>query len=831
MAIVARKFWLTCVTCLIVAGAHLASGQDAVEELSETPFPNSKSAKLDENGDPLPPQSRFRFGSERFVSSRPVIDMALSPDGTTVLTRDSEQILCWDAATGRIRWRADIDSQWNASYGSRAFAFSDSSEFFYSQCGPEKLQKWKIATGQLTSVAVKNPLPLLPENRPVNSFPGAVQAIDVSPDGSRIAAAGGHGVVVYDEFGNSLFQVPNKPNLALAPADWKGDPLLFSGHYSLAVFAPDGKTLAVLTSDSPNDIRLLDETGQETCKIALNSRLVRMAIAPDGRSIATSERNRAVSQYSTVTGRLDWQFLPQPDQSLPEDFSSAVAFSPDGKLVAAAVPQFGEEVICIFTSSDGALQSSLKGHRSKPWGVTFSADSRTLFSAGLDRIIRRWDVPNATPIPLEKGFHCSGVVAASLTGDRMAFSDSLGNIHLYRTTKTGRSAKEERIVHAPSVGVSAMALSRDGELLACGSTAAGELTVVVWNTSTANLVHRWELSSKREPNSKIGALEFSLDATRLAVCVNGGGRAALLDVVEGKQIAELEHESICGVSFDHSGNQLVTAGANEKMCFWETATGKLLKTKELIGGDLQNVLCSPVEDLIVTAHFPNVLRIWNSKDMTLLKRAPLSGEANFEALAFSSDGNWLATGSSGQVYIFNARTGERIWRAGSHSGRVAMVGFTDQNKALVSGGNDGKVYCWELMPDQESGSADFDKLWLGLRDSDETEVKQLLWKLVQIGDPAIEEVEQRLNSITRIVNLRAITKGVDQETAASRVRLAIQFCEKTPTAETDVRLKRAIEFLAMIRNPKSVAILKRLKESHPSKDVQKEAMFALETIR
>ena len=841
MAIAAHKYWLNCLGFWILSGAHLAIGQDALNAIMPAPSrERSRPVRLDELGDPLPPQARFQFGTERFVSRRPVFDMALSPDGKTLLTRDSENIHCWDASTGKIRWTADVDAQWSASYGLRAFVFTGSNEFFYSQSGPEKLLKWIVATGKPISIPVKNALPFLPENRPVNSFPGATLAIDVNQDGSRIAAAGGHGVVVYDATGNSLLEIPNSPKLAVTPEDWKQDQLLFGGHYSLAMFSPNGNLLSVVTSDRPQQVRLLDaSTGEERCLIELDSRLVRMAFAPDGSSIATTERNGTVSQFSTAIGLLTWQQHFEPASKLPEraaageDFSSAVAYSPDGNLVAAAVSQFGQELICILNASSGMVRSELTGHTLKPWAIAFSADSSTLYSTGLDRIIRCWDVLKSEERPLEKGFHGSGIVVAIPRDNRIAFGDSLGNIHLSETTKRVDRAtqKDERVINTHGGEVSALALARDGQLVASGCCVKDELIVTVWNTSTSDVVHRWQWPERGNRTSKVGTLEFSSDGTRLAVAAFGRGRAYLLNVTEGKQVAELEHELICGLSFDRSGNQLVTAGANEQLCFWDSATGKLLNSKEMIGGDLQNVRCSPVDDLIVTAHFPNVLRVWNAKDMTLRKRAPLTGEANFEALAFSSDGNWLATGSSGDVNIIHTRTAELSWRAGSHQGRVSTVGFTEQDKVLVSGGSDGKVFCWELMPEDVGGAPDYDKLWSALREGSEAEAEKLQWELVQIGDPAVEEVERRLNPITRVLNLRAISKGVDRETAESRVRLAMQLCEKNPTVEIDIRLRRAIDFLATLSNPQSIALLKQLAAAHACKDVRKEAMFALETIQ
>jgi hypothetical protein len=145
MALAAHKFLSSCVACLVLVVSHMAMAQNALDKFARPPFRElSRPVRLDELGDPLPPQARFQFGTERYVAPRPVFDMALSPDGKTVLTRDSENMHCWDAASGKIRWTAAVDSQWGAAYGLRAFAFSGSSEFFYSQSGPEMLLQWKI---------------------------------------------------------------------------------------------------------------------------------------------------------------------------------------------------------------------------------------------------------------------------------------------------------------------------------------------------------------------------------------------------------------------------------------------------------------------------------------------------------------------------------------------------------------------------------------------------------------------------------------------------------------------------------------------------------------
>ncbi len=846
MPLARRVFDLICIGTLLTASWPVAFGQDKQAKSNQAGTrATSPRVRLDALGDPLPPQARFRFGTERYVSPLPILDMALSPDGKSLLTRDFEHVRCWDAATGRIRWEGDIDSQLNASYGFRAFAFSSSSEFCYSHSGPDTLYRWNLGTGRLSTITVKNGLPLLPENRPVNAFPGANRAVDVSRDGKLIVAAGGHGVVVYDQFGNSLFEIPNKPDLAVAPAQWNEDKMLQGGHYSLALFSPDGNSLAVVTSDSPNRVRVYDISNSdgaiegarialERCAFELESRLVRMAYAPDGSSIATTERSGAVSQFAAMTGKRDWTHtvinVPLQDNAIGNGFSTAIAYSPDGKLLAAAVPEDGQELICLFEPTHGECQHKLKGHLSRPTTVVFAPDSKTLYSAGADRIIFRWDVHQGKQKPLERGFYGSGMIATSARSGRFVFGDTQGTIHIAELVAKGEPKEIAPILPSFEAPIAALAISPDGEWVAAAHRLKDEFVVTTWSAATGELAHRWRIPDvNKPPSSKFDKLAFSADGSRLAASALASGKVYLLDPKEGKQIAVLEHTDLCGLSFDRTGLQLITAGANEVLCIWNSATGELLKAHEMIGGDLQNVCCSPADDLIITAHFPNVLRVWNSKDMTLRRRIPLSGQANFNALAFSNDGNWIASGASGVVNIINTRTAERVWQTGTHQGSVLSVGFAENDKVIVTSGSDALVYGWELVP-QDSDATDYDELWIQLFNASDEELKQLQWRLVQIGDAAVDEVERRLKLVTRIINLRAISKGVDRETGASRVRLAMQLCEKNPAVEVDVRMKRAVEFLGLLHTSKSLTLLKNLSTSHPSLDVRREAMFVLEKI-
>jgi WD40 repeat protein len=254
---------------------------------------------------------------------------------------------------------------------------------------------------------------------------GPARSIDVAPDGRKLALGSATGVVVCDRAGKVLYGVANA---AAGPQALDNkDRLTFGGDYGLARFSPDGKRLASVTSDRPEQVRIHDaDTGRELRKVALASRLVRLTFSPDGKRLATTERDSAVRLYDVETGGRIWSRVI-PLNNPFENYTSAIAYSPDGRIIAACAT---DHRIHLIDAASGGESAQLTGHRWYPWTLAFTADGKTLYSSGWDPAIRRWDVAARKQLDVPDGVLASSVVAASPDGRTLAYEDDSGGIRL-----------------------------------------------------------------------------------------------------------------------------------------------------------------------------------------------------------------------------------------------------------------------------------------------------------------------------------------------------------------------------------------------------------------
>jgi WD40 repeat protein len=784
--------------------------------------PSPKPSATDSLGDPLPEGARLRLGTWRFRAPSTVSDMALSPDEKTVVTV-GKQLIAWNAITGEQRWQADSDDfgldQMSAAYGSRSLAFCSDGAQFFTPGRKNEVVVWNTLTGHHKVLPIES----------ANQHPGErCRAIDVSPNRELIAVGSAQGAVVCDQESEILYAIENHPAGPLDLNNHK-DRLKFGGHYSLVRFSPDGKTLAVVTSDQPDAIRLLEaKAGQELRRIALKSQLVRLAFSADCKQVATTERDNAVRLYDVESGQQLWSYVAQLTNPY-ENYTSAVAFSPDGKTIAACATDFS---IYLLDAETGKLNAKLTGHTWYPWALAFTADGKMLYSSGWDGSVRRWDLATQTQLALPKGRRATGIIAASPDGRTLAYADDSGSIRIV----DAEGGTERQTLELSGTRYSRLTFSSDGRQLAGGGTCGDSVHVAVWNLPGGTVAHRCDWPKGRDPHSTIESICFNARGNRLAAAVFRQSAAYVWDLTNGQRTAQLEHDHICGLSFSPDGETLATAGGDSIVRFWTPDTGAIrseldVRTDPAEGGDprMYAVRYAPQGGLIATAHLDGKVRIWQADNLALRKTFALTGRFSSGAIGFSPDGLWLATGSmAGQVTLWDPFTGERVLDVGQHQGYVCTVGFGRDNRTIVTGGADGVCYRWDLRPPGKQADNDLNRLWNDLAGDDSAAAYRAMWALAETPEGSVTFLADKLRPIKSLIDPDQLNDGSTDEETQRREILKKRLLDKDKEVERWVTVARAVSLLGQLGTLEAFRILKDLSSQEPTGDVAPLATDALD---
>ena len=204
--------------------------------------------------------------------------------------------------------------------------------------------------------------------------PWLVNAIAISPDGSRLAVASdNHSVILYDTISRTLIA---------RHANFKWGPV------QAVAFSPDSSRYA--SASQQGWLHLWDaRDGSALSELRAHQRFVEaLAFSPDGRIIATGGADGSVRLWDSRSGAMLRSF-DDHQNGLAE-----VVFSPNGKLLASAVRASGvprDVSVRLWDLATGNLHAKLEV---LPWGayaMAFSPHSDRLATGSGDGRIHLWD--------------------------------------------------------------------------------------------------------------------------------------------------------------------------------------------------------------------------------------------------------------------------------------------------------------------------------------------------------------------------------------------------------------------------------------------------------
>jgi WD40 repeat protein len=204
-------------------------------------------------------------------------------------------------------------------------------------------------------------------------------------------------------------------------------------------FRPDGRLLASasLGDRGPGEVYFWDaDTGRQVGLLrGLKIGAVHLAWRPDGRHLATLMWDGTVQIWEPATRKEVRSLRPAEEFRNTYLAAGALAYSPDGKLLAASATstldsQRRPEIV-IWDTVTGEVRQRIHGHSAGIGGMTFSPDGQRLVSASYDPNrgavgeVKLWDVATGTDILTLPGrmsvaFSPDGRFLAAVAGEALA---------------------------------------------------------------------------------------------------------------------------------------------------------------------------------------------------------------------------------------------------------------------------------------------------------------------------------------------------------------------------------------------------------------------------
>ena len=292
--------------------------------------------------------------------------VSFSPDGRTLATTGTETVVrLWDVATGR---EAVPQSGHRSSINVLAVSPADGTIFTTGQDG--EIRHWDPATGRERGVFAR--------------FSASITGMVIDHDGKTLLTGERFGAV-------KLWDVAGRREIRRFASNEPGH-----GVWNVA-FSPGGRQVI---ATGPREFHTWDfATGKEVHgAIRIGNAPGRDVISPDGRYRASGgqgprpgrpRNDPSIRVYELASGK-DVVTLTGP-----EDGTSALAFSPDGRLLAAGsgtIHGKTELTIRIWDLATGRERRRLEGHRSAVNAMAFTPDGRSLVSGSEDGTALVWDV-------------------------------------------------------------------------------------------------------------------------------------------------------------------------------------------------------------------------------------------------------------------------------------------------------------------------------------------------------------------------------------------------------------------------------------------------------
>ncbi|RKU09967.1 hypothetical protein C6501_14230 [Candidatus Poribacteria bacterium] len=615
-------------------------------------------------------------GAKARLGKGTIIDMQLSPDNNRLVISTSAGIWLYDVS---IKTQKVPLIKFGQQYASH-IAFSPDSKTLALSAYDKTIRLWNTDNGV---------------NRLKFDTPdGPFKSLKFSPDGKTLIGQNWQGAIWLWDTTNGEQLIAFNPNLPkLNPRKYKNWNLAadfyvdHTGDIIIAVGNKDG-TISIRNGKTNREIRKLTSSTDDSPSLPI--------------------------QYLRP-------FSPDPDvwDGGPYiKWVNTLYFAPDGKTLVSKADyrrarwdgwegQGGP--LELWDVSTGEQLAVLQWRLN----ISFSGDGKTFaISEGSDHVL--WDIPSRRKIAEFQDVK----IRFSGDGKTLAIIDSSG-YKIWDITTQRETVKHSQLIEWLETSPERFVLSHDGTILA---TADRNGILALWETQNTKQL-RCLLTGYTYPFT---ALAFSHDNKTLA-SGDVAGNIRLWDLNSGSKRSTIKTKSIENLVFTKDDATLISEGKISKsesnIEVWNVLTGEQIDVFTAPNTSRNDYYIGFGDGTALSIHHTSMfspngeklaietkggIEIWDvpiHKHLNTLTQV----RSRFNAWAFTPDGKILAVNMGSAVRLWNTQTGKHFtlkilkgWRNKLLEAfrllefRIYALAFASDGKTLAAGGQDKKIYLWDI---------------------------------------------------------------------------------------------------------------------------------------